>query len=90
MWSSVLAFGSTENGDHTQVHRQLMMSIHSLHTDNKPQSQAYLIMVMQGTNMTYTLKTMRERQQRWLVNQRNAQQTLDMFHIQTVDAQVCK
>ncbi len=40
-WASVYAFGDTKRADHTQVHhRQLLQSLHSLHTDNIPFSQA--------------------------------------------------
>ncbi len=40
-WASVYAFGDTKKADHTQVHhRQLLESLHSLHTDDIPFAQA--------------------------------------------------
>jgi len=62
--------GDTVNGKHEQIHhRQVLMSMHSLHSDDTAYSQAMMNRVMSDSDMVATLKTWRERQQRWLVNQ---------------------
>ena len=72
------AFGCTVKGQSRQRHhRQALQSIHDLHKANKPLSQAFMNEVMSGTNKIVTMKTKRERVQRWLVNQRNADNTSD-------------
>ena len=63
-WASVYAFGNTEKADHTQVHhRQLLQSLHSLHTDDIPFSQAKMDGVMTGSSSTIKILTKRERVQ---------------------------
>ena len=54
--------GDTVNGEHEQIHhRQLLMSMHSLHTDKRDFSQAMMDRVMEGTNHDRVLlKTWRE------------------------------
>ena len=48
-WASIAAFGETENADHSQVHhRQLLQSIHSLHSADSGISQALLDEIMDG------------------------------------------
>lgn len=77
------AFGDTEHADHTQVHHcQLLQSIHSLNKDDKPLSQGLMNQVM-GGSFGLKVRSKAERKQRWLVNQRNARQTLEMFYKQT-------
>ena len=84
-WASIGAFGDVERDDHSQCHhRQLLMSMHSLHDDNKQFSQGLMDEIMQDT-LRLLIRTCRERVQHWLVNQRNAKQTLEMFSHQTVD-----
>ena len=40
-WASVYAFGDTEKADHSQVHhRQVLQSIHTLHSSDNNYSQA--------------------------------------------------
>jgi hypothetical protein len=79
-WASVYAFGNTEKADHTQVHhRQLLQSLHSLHTDDIPFSQAKMDGVMTGSSSTVKILTKWERFQQWMVNQRNAKKTLEML-----------
>jgi hypothetical protein len=63
-WASVYAFGDTEKTDHTQAHhRQLLQSLHSLHTDDIPFSQAKMDGVMTGSSSTVKILTKRERVQ---------------------------
>jgi len=84
-WASVFAFGETENGAHRQVHhRQLLMSLHSLRANDAAYAQAKLDEIMEGVD-SFTLRTWRERTQRWLVNQRYASLLLEMLNFQTAD-----
>ena len=79
-WASIFAFGDTEKADHSQVHhRQLLQSLHSLHSADPSYSQAIMDEVMAGSGTGVRVSTKRERVQRWMVNQWNAQKTLDMF-----------
>ncbi len=72
MHASVGFAGDTVNGDHYQCHhRQFLMSLHSLCSDDRPYAQAMMDRVMEGRPRVI-LRTWRERQQRWLVNQRYA------------------
>ncbi len=49
-WASVFAFGDTEKADHTQVHhRQLLQSIHSLHSSDPSYSQKVMDQIMSGS-----------------------------------------
>ena len=85
-WASIFAFGDTEKADHTQVHhRQLLQSIHSLHSSDNNYSQAVMDEVMDGTNERVRITSKRERVQRWLVNQRNSMETLEMIKKETTD-----
>ncbi len=78
--ASVYAFGDTKKADHTQVHHpQLLQSLHSLHTDDIPFSQAKMDGVMTGSSSTVKILTKRERFQQWMMNQRNAKKTLEMI-----------
>jgi len=48
-WASIFAFGDTEKADHSQVHhRQLLQSIHSLHSADVAFSQSKMDDVMKG------------------------------------------
>lgn len=81
MHASLAAFGATEKADHTQVHhRQLLQSIHSLNSDDKAFSQEIMNRVMDYPNSGNFLRvsSKNERQQRWLVNQRNSKKTHGM------------
>ena len=85
-WASIFAFGETEKEDHSQVHhRQLMQSIYSLHADDKNLSQAIMDEVMEGADEDVRVTASRERTQRWLVNQRNAQRIWAMYGKKTKD-----
>ena len=79
------SWGDVLKDDHQQVHhRQLLQSIHSLHTAEPSISQEIMNEVMEDSNKppsTYKLKTDRERQQRWLVNQRNAKRILTFLQV---------
>jgi len=80
MYASKGFAGDTENAEHQQIHhRQAMMSMHSLHSDDPSYSQAVMDRVMAGEPRSIRLRTWRERQQRWLVNQRFAKAILNML-----------
>ena len=84
--ASKFAFGEVEKGDHSQIHhRQLLQSIHSLHASDKPFSQKLMDRAMEGATTSVHVKTKREREQRWLVNQRNSKDTLKMINAETAD-----
>jgi hypothetical protein len=88
MWASVFAFCETDKGNQRQVHHlQLMQSLHSLRVDDWEYAQAILNCIM-GEGKSFSLKTWRERQQRWLVNQRNAKHILAMLQHMTPDGKV--
>ena len=81
--------GDTENGEHEQIHhRQLLMSMHSLHSDDAGYSQTVMDRVMHGRPRVQ-VRTWRERQQRWLVNQRFAGKALAMLLCSTGVGVVC-
>lgn len=80
--ASLKSWGQVIKEDHEQVHhRQVMQSIHSLHSDDRPFSQAQMDEVMEGAGESVHVKTDKERQQRWLVNQRNAKRILGLLEI---------
>ncbi len=82
--------GDTVNGKHEQCHhRQLLMSMHSLHSKRPGYSQARMDEAMEGTGKKVKLKTKRERQQRWLVNQRFAAYVLTLLDINTTGGVMC-
>ena len=60
-------------------HCQLLQSIHDLHKSDKPFAQELMNNVLSGS-VELKIKTKNERKQRWLVNQQNATQTLEMYH----------
>jgi hypothetical protein len=83
MYGSKGMAGDTENGEHEQIHhRQCLMSMHSLHSDDQPYSQAIMDRVMEKKGKV-TKRTWKECQQRWLVNQRYAAKVLEMRLITT-------
>ena len=85
-WVSVYAFGDTEKADHSQVHhRQVLQSIHTLHSSDNNYSQAKMDEVMKDAEKTVKISTKREHVQRWMVNQRNAKKTLEMMESITQD-----
>ena len=76
--------GDTENGAHEQIHhRQCLMSMHSLHSDDPGYSQTVMDRVMHVRKKSVQVRTWRERQQRWLVNQRYAKIVLAMLVFST-------
>ena len=78
--AGLFAFSEVEKGDHLQIHhRQLLQSIHSLHSSDKPFSQKLMDRAMEGTSKFVRVTSKRERVQRWLVNQRNSKDTLKMI-----------
>jgi len=84
MHASKAMAGDTENGEHEQVHhRQCLMSMHSLHSDDAAYSQAIMDQLMNGTKAHVQIRTWKERQQRWLVNQRYSKKVLAMLAIST-------
>ena len=81
--------GDTVNGEHRQCHhRQLLMSMHSLHSKRKRFSQAMMDRAMSGQERVL-FKTWRERQQRWLVNQRFAAYVLTLLNVVTTEGVMC-
>jgi len=88
--ASKASFGDTENVKHSQNHhRQLLMSMHSLSSSDATYSTMAMSDVMSGTEKEVTLKTSRERAQRWLVNKKFAKWTVDTMEITTVDGIPC-
>mmetsp|Transcript_5656 Transcript_5656/g.15886 ORF Transcript_5656/g.15886 Transcript_5656/m.15886 type:complete len:972 (+) Transcript_5656:584-3499(+) len=82
--ASIAAWGDVTKEDHQQVHhRQVLQSIHSLHTADRGFSQEIMDEVMEGADESVSLKTSRERPQRWLVNQRNAKRVLSYLEMKT-------
>lgn len=89
MHASLGMAGDTDNGEHEQVHhRQCLMSMHSLHSDDAGYSQTVMDRVMHGQKRV-AIRTWRERQQRWLVNQRYARKVLAMLACSTGFGVVC-
>ena len=87
---SVKTFGDTENAFHTQIHhRQLLMTMHSLHSSDIMYSNMAMAEVMNQTGKTISLKTTRERAQRWLVNQKYSAWTLETMKTKTTDGVMC-
>ena len=85
-WASIYAFGDTEKCDHSQVHhRQVLQSIHTLHSKERAFSQAKMDEVMMFADERVLISPKRERIQRWLVNQHNAAKTLEMMETRTTD-----
>lgn len=79
--------GPTERGNHSMMHhRQLLMNLHSIHTDDPTLSQAAADAVLNGTGHKYKIQTSRERQQRWLVNQRHAKRVIKGLELLGTDA----
>ena len=88
MHASKAFAGDTENGAHQQVHhRQCMMTMHSVHSDDAPYSQSVMDRLMGEGRVK--VKTYRERQQRWLVNQRFARVILTTMAMLTGDEISC-
>ena len=84
------AFGYTEKGQNRQCHhRQLMQTFHDLHSDDPMLSQAIMDRIMLGTGKTVRIKTCRERQQRWMVNQKFAKRICEIINTKTTDGQSC-
>jgi hypothetical protein len=82
------AFGETERREHSQVHhRQLLQSLHDIHKNDRLVSQRAMGTVLEGTENTFRIKTTRERQQRWLVNQRQALFVLSGLAIMTANGE---
>ena len=70
---------NTENAEHEQIHhRQVLMSLHSLHSDDPGYAQSIMDQAMTDKKRV-VLQTWKERQQRWLVNQRFARQAVTML-----------
>ena len=81
--------GDTVNAEHEQIHhRQLLMSMHSLHADDRAYSQAMMDRVMAGRPCVQQ-KTWRERQQRWLVNQRYAAHVVSLLALMNPAGTMC-
>ena len=71
--ASTATFGDTERNNHRQRHhRQLLQNLHDLLQIDRLKHQALMDKLMENSSTTITIKTMRERVQRWLANQRNS------------------
>ena len=76
--ASVTAFGDTERNNHRQRHhRQLLQSIYDLHMIDQSLSQGLMDLLVGDSRIN--VKVMRERVQRWLVNQRNSSWVIEMM-----------
>ena len=76
--ASMAAFGDTERNNHRQRHhRQLLQSLYDLFTLDRLKHQALMDKLMENSSGKITIKTMRERVQRWLANQRNSSWVVD-------------
>ena len=72
-WASRIAFGDTESGKHEQLHhRQLIQSFFDIFVRDRSGCQSAMNYVLEGTGESLIVTASRERQQRWLVNQRSA------------------
>ena len=81
--------GDTVNAEHEQIHhRQTLMTMHSLHSDDRDFSQAMMDRVMAGCRRV-KLKARRERQQRWLVNQRVARWAVSLLDVSNPQGLMC-
>ena len=79
MYASKGMSGDTVNGESEKIHhRHLLMSMHSLHSDQREYSQAMMNRVMEG-GPDVKMMTWRERQQLWLVNQQYATYILTLL-----------
>ncbi len=82
--------GDTVNANHEQCHHhQLLMSMHSLYSDDTTFSQKMTDRVMADTTTTVLLRTWPERQQRWLVNQQYALYVISLLDILTIEGVMC-
>ena len=89
MYSSMGLSGDTVNGKHKQIHHyQLLMSMHLLHADDHPYSQAIMDDIMTDKKSPKQM-TLREQQQRWWINQMYAMRVLVMFAFTTTTGVMC-
>jgi hypothetical protein len=72
--ASLASWGETERDNHSEVHhRQMMQSLHDIHASDRIFSQNAMDSVLKDSEHgSVKVKTTRERQQRWMVNQRFA------------------
>ena len=78
------------NVEHEQCHHHnLLMSIYSLHSDDTTFSQRMMEHVMGGSGEIVQIKTKRERQQRWLVNQRYTLYVISLISVHTNENGMC-
>ena len=81
--------GDTENGKHKKIHHmQCVMSMHSLHSDDAGYSQTVMDRLMTGQKKI-VVRTWRERQQRWMVNQKFSRRVLAMMTCSIIFGTVC-
>jgi hypothetical protein len=75
-----------KQSQHSQVHhRQCMQSIYDMFSRDRVVCQSHMDKVLEGTWQSLKVKAMRERQQRWLANQMNAQWVLEAMDLKTAD-----
>ncbi len=86
--SSNGAFGETDRENHLEGHHwQILQSTKDLHEQDSMLSQIVMDKVLAETEHTLKISVTRERQQRWLANQRNANQNLEAMQITTADGE---
>jgi len=84
--------GETDKGNSRQIHhRQCMQALHDIVICDPDMAQSICDQVLKEYEspeglLKYTIKTMRERMQRWLVNGRNAKHILEGFDLYLHDA----
>jgi len=74
--------GITEKGNNRQVHhRQAMQTLHDVVISDRVKAQLICDKINQENDTKYTIKTFRERIQRWLVNGRYAKIILEGYDL---------
>jgi len=84
--ATVAVFGLAKKGEHRQCHhRQVLQSTHDLHTSDSMFSQWVMDHVMKDSGCKVQMRTARERDARWIANQRNSRWQLGKLHVKTAD-----
>ena len=87
--ASIAAFGETERNNHRQRHhRQLLQSIHDLFHLDKLKHQGLMDELLSDSSKSINVRTMRERVQRWLANQRNSSWVVETMQMNVEGSEV--
>ena len=84
MWCSIAAFGETKHGNHKQIHhRQAIQDLWDCVSHNKGIAHVLENQIAQefGLELILHIEAVRERQQRWMVNQQQCKHILDVYEI---------